>query len=210
MPEVLNADARPEERPATRRIWPWVTSGVGVLVLLVGLIWVAGGFEQRTDVKTDVAAGTTLTTGPYELTFTRATIQKTKNYSDELLWTVVVDGTGRTTGDASISPDYDDMFVAKDAASGVTHEATGQRFGTSDLASRGASFFTPGLPAIPYRVTIEFPAGAFQPTDTIQFAVFDLEWRDVSLLGNGDFRWARTSDFYRYELPLQRLPDDLD
>ena len=46
-----------------------------VLVALVLPTWVLGGFERRTDLLRPTAVGTLVTTGPYELRFTRATAQ---------------------------------------------------------------------------------------------------------------------------------------
>lgn len=192
-----------------RRSWPWLVSIVAVLALLVAGVWAAGGFERRDDLATRISAGQTFQDGPYEFTFTEATIQRTTNFDDEQVWSVVVIGTGRTTGDASITPD-NDMFVVKDSRSGAyQEEAKSQEFGVGRAGS-GGSLFTPGLPAIPYRVVYEFPVDAFAPDSTIVFAAWQLEWQDTSLLKIGDYRWSATHDFVLMTLPLKRLPDDLD
>lgn len=205
------ADPDQAPQPQSQRTWPWFVSIAAVLALVVGLVWAAGGFEYRDDLETEVAAGATFETGPYVFTFTAATIQKTQNYKDEQIWTLVVSGTGRTTADESLSPDYRDLFVAKDVPSGAYREAEGQQFGAeSSGGSSGGSHFTPGLPAIPYRVTFEFPVSDFEPGTSILFVTWELEWRDTSLLQVGDFRWAPTSHYSRTELPLRRLADDLD
>lgn len=207
-PPPTQARGAPTRTRPTRTGW-WIGSLVVALALIVGLVWTAGGFEQRTDVRTTVAPGSTIETGPYVFTFTSATVQKTQNYQDEPVWSVVVSGTGRTSGDKTLSPDDQDVFLAKDPGSGVVLEPKAQEFGAeTDRSVSGGSQFTPGLPAIPYRLKFEPPATAFEPGRTIQLAVFDLEWRDTSLLQSGDLRWARTDDFYRYELPLRRLADD--
>jgi len=197
------------DRP--QRTWPWLVSIVVALAAVVGLLWAAGGFEYRDDLETDVAPGATFTTGPYVFSFGGATIQKRENYKDEQIWSLVVSGTGRTTAEESMSPDYTDLFVAKDVPSGAYREAEGQEYGREDQrAASGGAHFTPGLPAIPYRVTFEFPASDFEPGTSIAFVAWDLEWRDTSLLQVGDFRWAPTSHYSRLELPLRRLADDLD
>ena len=67
-----------------------------------------------------------------------------------------------------------------------------------------------GLPAVPYRLTFEFPVEEYDVGATIQLGVWILEYRDVSLLQTGDYRWAPSERLYRYELPLRRLADDLD
>jgi hypothetical protein len=184
---------------------------VAALALVVGLVWAAGGFEYRDDLQADVAPGATFETGPYVLSFAAATIQKTENYRDEQVWSLVVSGTGRTSAEESMSPDYTDLFVAKDVPSGAYREAEGQEYGPEEVrGASGGSHFTPGLAPIPYRVTFEFPVSDFEPGTSILFVAWELEWRDTSLLQVGDFRWARTSHYFRLELPLRRLADDLD
>ena len=59
-----------------------VGSLVVAFALLIGLTWLAGGFDQRTDLRTVVAPGTTIATGPYEFTFTAGTVQRTKTLRD--------------------------------------------------------------------------------------------------------------------------------
>ena len=48
------------EPPDGRRTWLMVGSLVVALAVLVGLTWVAGGFEQRTDLRTIVTPGTVI------------------------------------------------------------------------------------------------------------------------------------------------------
>ena len=67
------------------------------------------------------------------------------------------------------------------------------------------------MPAIPYRLTFEFPADVVRGrARRIQLGVWILEYRDISLLQTGDLRWAPSDRLYRYDLPLRRLADDLD
>ena len=189
-----------------------VGSLVLAFALLIGLTWVAGGFEQRTDLRTVVAPGTTVTSGPYELAFTGGTVQKIKTYADAEVYRVVLSGTGRVTGDEAMSPDsLNWMFIAKDPGSPAYEEPENDQFGAEDArGTTGGGFFTPGLPPIPYRLTFEFPAETYEPGATIQLGVWILEYRDTSLLQTGDLRWAPSDRLYRYDLPLRRLADDLD
>jgi hypothetical protein len=208
-----DAGATDEPTAQTRspRTWPWFVSIVVAVALVVGLVWAAGGFEYRDDLEMRVDPGVTFATGPYVFTFAAATIQRTKNYKDEQIWTLVVAGTGQTTAEESMSPDYDDLFVAKDIPSGAYREAEGQQFGAEESrGTSGGAHFTPGLAKIPYRVTFEFPVSDFDPGTSILFVTWELEWRDTSLLQVGDLRWAPTNHYYRLELPLRRLADDLD
>ena len=207
----------PETSPAPagssdRRAWMMAGSLVLAFGLLIGLTWMAGGFDQRNDLRTVVAPGTTIATGPYEFTFTAGTAQKTKGLRDIEVYRIVLSGTGRVTGDEAMSPDsLNWMFVAKDPRSPAYQEPDSQQFGIEEFrGSSGGSFFTPGLPAVPYRLTFEFPVEEYDVGATIQLAVWILEYRDVSLLQTGDYRWAPSERLYRYELPLRRLADDLD
>ena len=192
-----------------RRAWPWfLATGVAV-ALVVGLVWALGGFDYRDDLATTIRPGQRFTNGPYEFSFASATVQKTKNYKDEQQWEVVVIGTGRTTMDESIRP-ANDLFVVKDARSGAYQEETQrQLFGLGESSGTG-SLFTPGLAPIRYQLVFEFPVSAFEPESTLILVAWELEWRDTSLLKVGDYRWAATHDYYRMDLPLKRLPDDLD
>ncbi len=206
----------PETSPAavgsSRRAWGMAGSLVLAFGLLIALTWMAGGFDQRNDLRTVVAPGTTIATGPYEFTFTAGTAQKTKGLRDIEVYRIVLSGTGRVTGDEAMSPDsLNWMFVAKDPRSPAYQEPDSQQFGIEEFrGSSGGSFFTPGLPAVPYRLTFEFPVEEYDVGATIQLAVWILEYRDVSLLQTGDYRWAPSERLYRYELPLRRLADDLD
>lgn len=208
-PPANREGGSPSEQSAPRRAWPWFVSILAALALLVGLVWAAGGFDYRTDLATRIAPGQTFTNGPYELTFTSATVQKTKNFDDQQVWTVVVNGTGRTTGDESIDPD-DDLFVVKDARSGAYQEKSEEQDLGVQRSGSGGSSFTPGLAPVPYRLVYEFPVAAFAPDSTIIFVAWQLEWRDTSLLQVGSYEWASTRQYYRMDLPLKRLPDDLD
>lgn len=181
------------------------------LVLVIGLVWLAGGFEQRTDQRTVVTAGTTITTGPYELTFDRVTVQKTTTYSDEVVWEVVVAGSGRVTGEEALAPSsLDWFFAARDVTSDTVEEPDSQQFGPAGRDAGGGSFFTPGLAPIPYRLVFQFPGTLAQPRE-VQLGVWDLAYRDTTLLKTGERSWARADSYHRYDgLPVRRLPDDLD
>ena len=207
----------PETSPApagssSRHAWVMAGSLVLAFALLIGLTWMADGFDQRNDLRTVVAPGTTIASGPYEFTFTAGTAQKTKDFRDTEVYRIVLSGTGRVTGDEAMSPSsLDWMFIAKDPGSPAYQEPQSQQLGTEEFrGSSGGSFFTPGLPAIPYRLTFDFPADEFEVGPTIQLAVWILEYRDASLLQTGDYRWAPSDRLYRYDLPLRRLADDLD
>lgn len=201
--------AAPAERD--RRTWVWFGSIGAALVVLTGVLWLAGGFERRTDLQTVIAPGTTITTGPYELTFTSATVQRTQGYRQEEVWEVVIAGSGRVTGDEALAPSSLNWFMtARDPGSRTALEPAGQDFGPDSRSGGTGQHFTPGLAPIPYRLSFEFPGEIAAPT-TVQLAVWELEYRDSTLLKTGYRDWAPGQRFSTYDdLPAERLPDDLD
>ncbi|HVK34133.1 MAG TPA: hypothetical protein VM428_00590, partial [Microlunatus sp.] len=70
-PETIPAPAG----SSSRRAWVMAGSLVLAFALLIGLTWMADGFDQRNDLRTVVAPGTTIASGPYEFTFTAGTAQ---------------------------------------------------------------------------------------------------------------------------------------
>ena len=180
---------------------------VGAVVVVLALTWGLGGFERRTDLLQATTAGTQVTTGPYEFTFTEATAQKKKDFDDSVYWTVTAVGTGRTTGDESIAPDTGESgtFVSKDVASGEVALPSGVRYGDSGSFTDGASF-TPGLPPVPIRVDFKY-TGRYVPGASLRFLVFQLEFTDASLIGGQEKTWNSTNHAYDYTLPVRVLPD---
>ncbi len=196
--------------PTTRRrALLWVMAVVGLLTVTVAALAATGGFRERADLPTPVAPGTTLSTGPYELTFIAATAQRRKDFGDSPYWEVRVTGTGRTTGEETIAPSLgvrNPMFLARAGAGGEVHDPEGLRWGTEERISDGDGF-TPGLPPVPFSVEFTFPE-ASPPTPTLRFAVFEQEFRDISLLGNQDPTWTNGKRFWVSDLPVRRLPDE--
>lgn len=181
--------------------------GTLAVVLAVVVIWAAGGFATRTDLRIPTAAGHVITTGPYEFTFSTATAQRKTRNSGKTEVEVTVVGTGRTTAEKAAAPSYtNSMFVAKDDAGGEIQEATSQRFGSEANTDNGSNF-TPGLPPIEYRVVFEF-SGKYQPGATLRFAVSELEFSDASLLGTGEKLWNNGERNFVLLLPITRLPDE--
>lgn len=177
-----------------------------VLVLLVGLVWRLGGFEERDDVVTDVPVGSTIDTGPYQLRFSEATVQQRTDFKNRVAWRVTAVGEGLTTGTESIAPRYlgnGSMFGAKDPAGGEVQTPQSRSFREGSATFGGA--FTPGLPMQPISVSFDFSA-RYRPGETITFVVYDLDFRDTSLLGNQDPEWANSNHASRLRLPLRVLP----
>lgn len=183
------------------------TVGIPVLALivLIGSVWALGGFGDRNDTVTKIGIGKTFVNGPYEFSFSKATVQETAGYGKhKRIQKVVVTGTARNLGDKAMSPLYR-WFLARGKH--------GTRVETSQTAMVGdpGQFYapddvTPGLPAAPLNVTFEFP-----PTfddETLIFAVGELTYGNHSYFSSGDDQsWdTGNGNVFRVQLPLTRLP----
>jgi hypothetical protein len=198
----------PVGEPPVRRVPGWAiwTAGLLVLVLLGVAVWGLGGFRKRTDLRRPTAPGTIVSSGPYELTFTEVTVQPDLDDSGAIeKWEIVVVGSGRTTGDQSLSPPYygnDSMFAAKDPASGEVQVPTYADFGSGVDSDKIA--FTPGLAPVRYALRFEFPA-TYQPQPTLQLLVSELEY-STRYIASDEKTWIIGTYGFLYELPVRELP----
>lgn len=185
----------------------WVYAGVALAVVAVLLLtWALGGFEPRPREYEQVGTGSTITTGPYEFVFTSATAQRQPGSSyRKASVKVIISGTGRTTGDETITPSTGagGMFLAYDRDSRATEDSSGQR-----VADGGPSGFTPGLPAVPYQVEFTFDEG-YRPGPDLAFAVIAQRYADTSLIQTDDSEpgWRNDDHGFRMDVPLTVLPD---
>ncbi len=196
-----------------RRGLPGVAkAGIVILAIavVIGGIWALGGFKVRTDERTLVQPGQLVKSGPYEFTFTDATVQKIKDYDDSIKWTLIVKGSGRTTGDESISPmtGGNGMFLAKDPLTVETPEADSDQIGNGNGLD-SASDFTPGLAPVPYQVEFTF-SERYEPSKDVQFAVSEIEYSNAIILDTGEKTWNNGRHTFVYRLPVTVLPPDLD
>lgn len=179
------------------------------LALVTGLLYVAGGFERRTDLLEPVAPGALFVTGPYELRFTEATAQP-KNDTDGKIegWEVVAIGQARNTGDETMAPSVfgsDAVFGVKDPATVLTAEASSAKFGpATGYAVFDRQHLAPGLPPIEYRVSFELPPD-YQPGTLITLGVTKLAY-EAPYLTSDEKTWDNTLFGFRLELPLRVLP----
>ncbi len=180
------------------------------LAVVVGGIWALGGFKVRTDVRHPVAPGTLVVSGPYEFTFTHATAQKKKEYDDSIKWIVIAEGTGRTTGDESISPmtGGSGMFAAADPNTVEAPDAESDIIGPGESYD-GPSDFTPGIAPLRYRVEFNF-SEHYKPDKFVKFAVFEIEYSNNHIIDTGEKTWHNTRDAFVYQLPITVLPPDVD
>lgn len=179
------------------------------LALVLGGVWALGGFEKRTDLLIDRSAGDVIETGPYVFSFAEATVQRNTDFNDKVYWKVLVNGTGRTTGDISIAPPSSGdvaYFISRDPKSAQVQHPYTQRIGERQSITESATRFTPGLPATAYQIEFRYD-DTYVPTQTLRFLVFQLEFVDDSLLGDQDKRWRRAQHAYLLDLPLTVLPE---
>jgi hypothetical protein len=172
----------------------------GTLVVLVGVVALLGGFHRRTDLLTPVAVGSVITTGPYEVTLARATVQLHTSSGE---WEVVASGTARTTGATSIDPPTGSSgFVFAKAAGGEVQESSSIKLGQTE-AFQSQDSLTPGLPPVPWSVSFTFAAA---PGDALFVAVFEQEYTTPYLFSDEE-GWRPTKKASTFTLPLEKLPD---
>ncbi len=180
------------------------------LALVVGLLYLAGGFQKRTDLLERVEPGALIVTGPYEFRFTEATAQPETNTDGKVEgWEVVAIGQARNTGDESMAPSLlgnNSVFAVKDPASALTGEAY-----TADLGSSPGGFgvfdrqhLAPGLPPIDYRVTFKLPP-EYQPGTTVTLGVAELVY-ESPYLTTDEKTWDNSLFGFRVDLALRILP----
>jgi hypothetical protein len=179
------------------------------LVLVIAVLWGAGGFGQRTDLLRPVEPGAVFSTGPFELTFTEATAQQKLETDGVMKWEIVVIGRARNTGDVTMAPPHvgpDRIFAIKDPDSDLRAEASNADIGDDpdSLGIHSRLHLTPNLPPTGYRLIFPLPA-EFRPGPTIRLAVADLVY-EAKYLTNDEKAWNNDLHGSRIDLPLRVLP----
>lgn len=199
--EQAEEQAREEARLRLRR--GRLVTGVvaAALALVVGVVALLGGFRERTDRLVAVPTGSTITTGPYEVTVARATVQHRTSTAQ---WEVVASGTTRTTGTTSIDPPVGESgFLYARGSGGEVQASTRIALGDTSTASQTQDALTPGLPPVPWAVTFRFTS---DPGNSVLVVVFDQEFTTPYLFSD-EKSWRSTSDASTMTVPLEPLPD---
>jgi hypothetical protein len=206
----LAAVTEPEAPPAVAR--PALRSTLVYLAVLVALallvagVWGFGGFKKRTDLLRPVPPGQRFTTGPYEFSFSEATVQQAKKADGTISWKVRVLGQGRTTGKEAIGPTYvtspNGIFVLRDPVTGQIVIPDGERYGSDTGFDRHN--FTPGLPPIPYTLSFTLDA-RYQPGPILRFGVGDLVY-GTHFLTTEEKTWHNGTYISLILLPVRVLP----
>jgi hypothetical protein len=192
-------------RPVLRSTLAYLAMLVA-LALLVATVWAFGGFRKRTDILRPVPPGQPFTSGPYEFSFSGATVQQIKKSDGSLSWKVKVLGQGRTTGKEAMSLTHveseNGIFVLKDPSTGQIVVPDGEQFGIDDSFNRHN--FTPGLPPIAYTLSFTLD-GRYQPGRFLQFAALDLVYGS-HYLTTEEKAWHNGTYATKILLPVRLLP----
>jgi hypothetical protein len=193
--------AEDEVRARLRRGRLVVAIVAGVLVVVVGVVALLGGFRARTDLQTRVAPGSVIATGSLEVTLDHATVQRVTSSGG---FRVVASGTARTTGTTSIDPGTgDDGFLfARSTSTAEVQASDSITLGSTD-ALLSVEHLTPGVPPVPWSVTFNF---AKDPGPTVFLAVFGQQYTTPYIFGD-ELGWQTTDDASTLTLPLGSAPD---
>lgn len=209
--ETSPAWAAPVGDPSRRSRWraPLVYGGLVLTpALVVGLLYVTGGFGRRTDLLTAVKPGAVISTGPFELSFTDATAQARVEKDGAISrWDVVAIGRARNTGNIAMAPSTfgsDSVIVLRDPADQTTAIPYGVDIGDEPGGRSDRRELTPGLPATGYRLTFRLP-GDYRPGSTVRLGVADLVY-EAKYLTTDEKAWDNGLYGYRIDLPVRVLP----
>ena len=202
-PTEHNQPPEPDQPRGRRRL---IAIGIPVLavVVLVGAVFAFGGFKQRNDTITDVELGQTFTNGPYELSFSSATVQQTEGFGKyKRIQKVIVTGRMRNNADTAASPNQD-WFLARGVRDSNVQTGDSCNIGKPDQFG-GPQDVTPGVPPVQVNVQFEFPP-TFKQTELV-FGMRQLSYGTHSYTGGtANQYWdASGSNLFRLRLHLKRL-----
>lgn len=206
-PSRLDPDWHPPRQLGSVPTWVRIGVPIAVVAALIAVVAVLGGFGQRSDRITRLATEAVITSGPYTLTFSRATAVADQDFDDKLVWRVDAYGTVQTTDPTSDHPDTGDYaFVVANLPAAqnyvpVDQVVVGSRIGND----RSGGQVTPGLEPVPVVWSFEFPRSV-PPTESIRVVIWEQEYTDTTITQTGELGWNLARDGYEVLLPLTVVP----
>lgn len=197
--EPLQARWSPPGRAGKPRWWLTVLVVTVVLALAVGVVAAFGGLDRWRGRFAVLLTPTTITTGPLEVTFTRASARKPE-YSDE--WEVSAYGTCRnvSANQENLITIVNAAFIARLAGDSESHPPRLMTYASYD-SRLSSTNLNPGLAPQPCLLDFAF-RGDVPITNYLELGIFMVEWTDPSLTQSGQERWYPTNEGYRFFLPL--------
>lgn len=171
------------------------------MLVVLGVVIGLGGFRERRDILHTVPIGATISTGAFDYTFTRATVQQQKDL-DTPIYKVLVYGTAQNTTDIGRGPSTD-QFVGRDNTDKEVEEPQVTKIGTSSDFTVG-TVLNPGLPPVPFRIDFEFKQ-SWRPTGTFRIAAANMTEQKY-FLNEAQPNWQNdASTIYQVYVPMQTL-----
>jgi hypothetical protein len=205
-PQLVDFGQLRPQRPRRSR---WVTRGLPVLIVVAVLliVWILGGFKTRGDRVTQLKVGQRFTNGAFVMTLDSATIQRKKNYDKDnpYIQDVVVHGTAKNIWTESTSP-YGDWFAATNTTRQTVKEGNLVNVDYGDDAPISTpDDLTPGLPAMPITIDFEFP-DSFR-AEHVLVAMEQIDYRNHSITSTSEEKtWGNANTgYFRVTLPVKRL-----
>lgn len=177
---------------------------LAVLLLVLGGIWTAGGFQKRADRTRTYTAGQVVDVGPMTLTLERVEITFSPKASylenDFDKWQVTAYGTATSKESEPLQLSLDPGLVLLE---------TGRRFKADLLfgSGTGISMLQPGLKNVPVRVTGEI-RGDWAPTGQLRVGMWQHKYGPQQEMADSRRSWGSTSTAVVFWCPVTRLPDE--
>ncbi|WP_203567494.1 hypothetical protein [Aestuariimicrobium ganziense] len=185
---------------------------LAVAMALVLGVWLAGGLKDGGVTFRAIPRNTTITSGPFELTFQSAEWE----YTDWINkgaggYRIKLYGTCRNIDDTSrrnLLLDLADAVVLGGFNNGTVEVGTEKRVQVGQWDDRGLrrEELAPGLPALPCTFFADMPEG-FKPQALAVVGVYDLVWNDSDDVQSGGQRWMRRDSGVRTQVPAVEVTD---
>lgn len=185
----------PAPTPSWRRFLPLFIATV-VLVLVVALVAVAGGFKEWGATRFPlIQPATELETGQLRTSFNRASARESFQPGT---WDILVEGSCQNISETETHISSNNSFALHVPEYGGYAEDPLLRFGDS-------LSLNPGLEPVPCSVSFQVVLPG-PPPNWVLLGVFDVAWTDSTLTKSGEMRWTLTGDGYKYFVPTTVEP----